>query len=78
MEVIRRKEVFLCILEGLAAASATPTTITTDATYLKAHRRHRGCGFKEGLGRMSGRTKDGMNTNFHAVTDADGRPLSFS
>ena len=30
--------VFLRIMEGLAAASATPKTIMTDATYLKAHR----------------------------------------
>lgn len=30
--------VFLRIMEGLAAASATPKTIMIDATYLKAHR----------------------------------------
>lgn len=29
--------VFLRIMEGLAAASATPKTIINDATYLKAH-----------------------------------------
>ena len=33
-----RKGVFLRIMEGLAAASATPKTIMIDATYLKAHR----------------------------------------
>ena len=30
--------VFLRMMEGLAAASATPKTIVIDATYLKAHR----------------------------------------
>lgn len=34
-------------------------------------------GKKRGFGRLIGRTKGGMNTKLHAVTDADGRPLSF-
>ena len=34
-------------------------------------------GKKGGLGRLIGRTKGGINTKFYAVTDADGRPLSF-
>ena len=34
-------------------------------------------GKKGGLGRLIGRTKGGMNTKLHAVTDADGRPISF-
>ena len=34
-------------------------------------------GKKGGLGRLIGRTKGGMNTKLHAVTDANGRPLSF-
>ena len=38
MEAMGRKGVFLRIMEGLAAASATPKTIMIDATYLKAHR----------------------------------------
>ena len=29
------------------------------------------------LGRLTGRTKGGMNTKLHAVVDANGRPLSF-
>ncbi|MFA7506598.1 MAG: hypothetical protein WCZ28_18000, partial [Burkholderiaceae bacterium] len=33
---------------------------------------------KGDLGRLIGRTKGGMNTKLHAVSDADGRPLSFS
>ena len=32
---------------------------------------------KADLGRLIGRTKGGMNTKLHAVTDANGRPLSF-
>lgn len=28
-------------------------------------------------GRLIGRTKGGMNTKLHAVTDANGRPISF-
>ncbi|NOW49010.1 transposase [Novosphingobium sp. SG751A] len=34
-------------------------------------------GKKGDLGRLIGRTKGGMNTKLHAVTDANGRPLSF-
>ena len=33
-------------------------------------------GKKGGLGRLIGRTKGGMNTKLHAVTDANGRPIS--
>jgi hypothetical protein len=36
-----------------------------------------GAGKKGGLGRLIGRTKGGMNTKLHALTDANGRPLSF-
>jgi hypothetical protein len=32
---------------------------------------------KGGCGRLIGRTKGGMNTKLHAVTDANGRPLTF-
>lgn len=34
-------------------------------------------GKKGEAGRLIGRTKGGMNTKLHAVTDANGRPLSF-
>jgi len=34
-------------------------------------------GKKGDLGRLIGRTKGDMNTKLHAVTDANGRPLSF-
>ncbi len=49
-----------------------------DATYLKAQRTASSLRVKKGdLGRLIGRTKDGMNTKRHAVADANGRPLSF-
>ncbi|MES3097480.1 IS5 family transposase [Sphingomonas aerolata] len=70
--------VFVRMMEGLAAASATPKTIMIDATYLKAHRTASSLRVKKGaLGGLIGRTKGGMNTQLHAVTDAEGRPLSF-
>ena len=48
------------------------------ATYLKAQRTASSLRVKKGdLGRLIGRTKDGMNTKRHAVADANGRPLSF-
>src|SRR3546814_20144225 len=34
-------------------------------------------GKKGGPGRLIGRTQGGMNTKLHAVTDANGRPISF-
>ncbi|WP_163500665.1 transposase, partial [Escherichia coli] len=34
-------------------------------------------GKKGDLGHLIGCTKGGMNTKLHAVTDANGRPLSF-
>ena len=34
-------------------------------------------GKKGGRDRLIGRTKGGMNTKFHAVTDARGRPINF-
>ena len=81
--------VFLRMMEDLAAADADPKTVMIDATYLKAHRtastallptfRSRAIvGSEKGdLGRLIGRTRGGMNTKLHAVTDANGRPLSF-
>lgn len=48
-----------------------------DATYPKAHRTASSRRVKWGLGRLVGRTRGGMNTMLHAVTDARGRPLTF-
>lgn len=70
--------VFLRMMEGLAVEGAEPATVMIDATYLKAHRAASSLRVKKGdLGRLIGRTKGGMNTELHAVTDANGRPLSF-
>ncbi|WP_375272705.1 IS5 family transposase [Sphingomonas sp.] len=72
------KGIFLQMMEGLAAASPDPKTVMIDATYLKAHRTASSLRVKKGArGRLIGRTKGGMNTKLHAVSDADGRPLSF-
>ncbi|HCW59395.1 IS5 family transposase [Sphingobium lactosutens] len=69
--------VFTRMMEGLSA-SAERKTVMIDATYLKAHRTASSLAVKRGnLGRLIGRTKGGMNTKLHAVTDANGRPLSF-
>lgn len=47
-----------------------------DATYLKAHRTASNRRLKKGCGgRLIGRTKGGMNTKLHAVTDTQGRPI---
>lgn len=47
-----------------------------DAPYLKAHRKASSLQRDRGLGRLIGRTKGGMNTKLHAVTDTNGRPIS--
>lgn len=50
--------VFLRMMEGLAAASATPKTIMIDATYLKAHRTASRLRLKRGSRSGIGRTKE--------------------
>ncbi|MBM3098991.1 IS5 family transposase [Gluconobacter cerinus] len=70
--------IFMRMMDGLAAQKAEPRTIMIDATYLKAHRTASSLRLKKGNpGRLIGRTKGGMNTKLHAVTDQNGRPLSF-
>lgn len=47
---------------------------------IRDSRRKRWCGKggpSDQRGRLIGRTKGGMNTKLHAVTDADGRPIRF-
>ena len=65
------------MMKGLAGPEvAEHKTIMIDATYLKARRT--ACSLwvkKGGAGRLIGRTKGGMNTKPHAVTDASGRPF---
>jgi hypothetical protein len=69
--------VFARMMEGLASEATVPKTVMIDATYLKAHRAASSLGLKKGGGRLIGRTKGGMNTKLHAVTDENGRPISF-
>ncbi|MFT9297311.1 IS5 family transposase [Gluconobacter sp. P5B12] len=70
--------IFMRMMDGLSAAKAESRTIMIDATYLKAHRTASSLRFKKGdPGRLIGRTKGGMNTKLHAITDQNGRPLSF-
>ncbi len=68
--------VFVRMMEGLSGAQTERRTVMIDATYLKAHRTASSLRVKRGLGRLIGSTKGGMNTKLHAVTDANGRPIS--
>ncbi len=68
--------VFARIMTGLAAEAPDNRTISIDATYLKAHRTASSLRLKKGgCERLIGRTKGGMNTKLHAVTDTIGRPI---
>ncbi len=68
--------VFARIMTGLAAEAPDNKTISIDATYLKAHRTASSLRVKKGgRARLIGRTKGGMNTKLHAVTDTIGRPI---
>ncbi|MFT8479468.1 IS5 family transposase [Gluconobacter oxydans] len=70
--------IFMRMMDGLSAAKTGPQTIMIDATYLKAHRTASSLRLKKrDPGRLTGRTKGGINTRLHAVTDQNGRPLSF-
>ncbi len=75
--------VFARMMEGLASAGGAEKVVMIDATYyLKAHRTASSLRAKRGSddqrGRLTGRTKGGLNTKLHAVTDAKGRPVRFS
>ena len=71
-----RMGVFARILSELAAEGDATGTLMIDATHLKAHRTACSMGLKEkGRGRLIGRTKGGLNSKLHAVTDAMGRPV---
>ena len=66
----------------LASEGGEEKVVMIDATYLKAHRTASSLRAKKGggddqRGRLIGRTKGGLNTKLHAVTDARGRPLRF-
>lgn len=74
--------VFARMIEGLSFEGAGQKTIMMDATYLNAHdtassMRAKKGGSDDQRGRLIGRTKAGLNTKLHTVTDAKGRPLKF-
>ena len=69
------KGVFARMLLELASQSSETGTLMIDATHLKAHRTASSLGLKRGRGRLIGRTKGGLNSKLHAVTDALGRPI---
>lgn len=70
--------VFARIMLGLAEETPDNKTISINATHLKAHRTASSLWVKKGgRGRLAGRTKVGMKTKLHAVTDAVGRPIRF-
>lgn len=74
-----RMGVFARIMEGLASGGGEEKVLMIDATYLKAHRTASSLRVKKGgddkRGRLIGRTKGGLTTKLHAVTDAIGRPI---
>ncbi|GBQ63706.1 transposase [Komagataeibacter swingsii DSM 16373] len=72
------KGVFLRMMDGLAAPETSGRkTVIIDATYLKARRTASSLQVKKHAGRLICCTKGGTNTKLHAITDANGRPLSF-
>ncbi len=71
-----RMGVFARILTELAAEGGATGMLMIDATHLKAHRTASSMGLKNnGRGRLIGRTKGGLNSKLHAVTDDMGRPV---
>ncbi|MEL6667172.1 MAG: IS5 family transposase [Pseudomonadota bacterium] len=70
------KGIFARMLLELADQGGETDTLMIDATHLKTHRTATSMpAEKGGRGRLIGRTKGGMNSKLHAVTDALGRPL---
>lgn len=71
--------IFAWIMLGQTAGGADPNTIMIDATSLKTQRTACSLCAKKGTrGRQIGRRKGGLDTNLHAVTDAEGCPIRFS
>lgn len=63
---------------GLAQADAALSTLMIDATYLKAHRTASSLRLKKGgRERLIGRTKGGLDTQLHGLTDRSGKPRRF-
>jgi transposase len=68
--------VFVRMMEGLSGAQAGRRTVTITRPISRRTAGLRACGKKGGLGRLIGRRKSGVNTKLHALTDANGRPIS--
>ncbi len=60
---------------GLEGLRGETDTLMIDDTHLKTHRTASSLALKRGGGRLIGRTKGGLNSRLHAVTDALGRPI---
>jgi transposase len=72
------KGVFIAMTDGLSARGAERKTIMIGCDLSQsAPHGIEPAGKKGDPGRLIGRTKGGMNTKLHAVTDAKGRPISF-
>ncbi|MDV2968793.1 IS5 family transposase [Nitratireductor aquimarinus] len=72
------KGIFIQMMEGLAVPEAAEhKTIMIDAISQGPPHGFQPAGKKGGVGRLIGRTKGGMNTKLHAVSDANGRQISF-
>lgn len=70
-----RTGVFNRIFESLVSESPKPERLMIDATHLKAHRTAASLAEKGGTPRRIGRTKGGLNSELHAVTNGEGKPI---
>ncbi|MEO0762869.1 MAG: IS5 family transposase [Pseudomonadota bacterium] len=72
-----RLGVFARIMTELSGEARDLEGVMIDATHLKAHRTASSMGrSKGGRGRLIGRTKGGLNSKLHVLSDAKGRPIS--
>lgn len=74
-----RKGIFARLLIELATAGQNTEVLMMDATHLKVHRTAASLRAPERpgprRGRLIGRTKGGLNSKLHVVTEAEGRPI---
>ncbi|WP_425414923.1 IS5 family transposase [Rubellimicrobium mesophilum] len=71
-----RLGVFARIFRALAQPGREGDTLMIDSTHLKVHRTAASLR-KGGFARAIGRTKGGLNSKLHMVSDGKGRPLTF-
>ncbi|NIA69660.1 IS5 family transposase [Pelagibius litoralis] len=70
-----RMGMFRRIFESLVSEGMQPEQLMIDATHLKAHRTAASLAEKGGSPRRIGRTKGGLNSKLHAVTNGEGKPI---